>query len=88
MLPPTRTARIVNLAASMLFSTVGGCVAALMAPASPLVHTLILAIVVLVVSTFAANELRGVARGIYPLALAVLPSMATLAGGIWIVLYR
>ena len=51
-------------------------------------HSLILAIVVLVVSTIAASEFRGQALGFYPLALALLPSMATLGGGILTVLYH
>ena len=58
------------------------------APISPLIHSLILAIIVLLVSTIAASELRGQALGFYPLALAVLPSLATLGAGILTVLYR
>ncbi|HXP10055.1 MAG TPA: hypothetical protein VN828_16240, partial [Acidobacteriaceae bacterium] len=58
------------------------------ATVSPLMHSLILAIVVLVISTIAASEFRGLALGFYPLALALLPSMATLGGGILTVLYH
>jgi hypothetical protein len=58
------------------------------APISPLVHSLILSLIVLPISTLAANELRTSVRGVYPLTLAVLPSMATLGGGILTVLYR
>ena len=87
-LPPSRSAQIFNTAASCLFASLGGCVVARLAPESPLMHSLILALIVLLVSTAAASELRGAASGIYPLALSVLPAMATLGGGILTVLYR
>lgn len=87
-MPPSRSARIFNLVASCLYAVLGGCLTANIAPISPLLHSLILSIVVLLVSTFAASELRGQALGFYPLALAVLPSLATLGGGILAVLYR
>ncbi len=87
-MPPSRMAQIFNLAASCLYGALGGRLTATIAPVSPLVHSLILAIVVLLVSTLAASELRGQALGFYPLALAVLPSLATLGSGILTVLYR
>jgi hypothetical protein len=87
-MPPSRGAQLFNLVASCLFGGVGGAVVAWFAPISPLVHSLILSLVVLPISTLAANELRTSVRGVYPLTLAVLPSMATLGGGILTVLYR
>ena len=87
-MPPSRSARIFNLLASSLFGAIGGSFAAAMAPVSPLIHSLILAMIVLLISTFAASELRGAVQGFYPLALAVLPSLATLGAGILTVLYR
>lgn len=87
-MPPSRMAQAFNLAASCLYGVLGGRLTATIAPVSPLVHSLILAIVVLLVSTLAASELRGQALGFYPLALAVLPSLATLGSGIVTVLYR
>jgi Na+/citrate or Na+/malate symporter len=87
-LPPSRSAQFFNLAATCLYSAIAGCVTALLAPISPLIHSLILAIIVLLVSTIAASELRGQALGFYPLALAVLPSLATLGAGILTVLYH
>jgi hypothetical protein len=87
-MPPSRTAQIFNLVASCLYGALGGRLTATFAPINPLVHSLILAIVVLLVSTLAASELRGQALGFYPLALAVLPSLATLGSGILTVLYR
>ena len=86
--PPSRAAKIFNLAASCLYGALGGRLTATIAPISPLVHSLILAMIVLVVSTVAASEFRGQALGFYPLALAVLPSLATLGSGILTVLYR
>jgi hypothetical protein len=87
-MPPSRTAQLFNLVASCLYGVLGGRLTATIAPISPLVHSLILAIIVLLVSTLAASELRGQALGFYPLALAVLPSLATLGSGILTVLYR
>jgi Na+/citrate or Na+/malate symporter len=87
-MPPSRSAQLFNLVAACLYAAVGGRLTALVAPLSPLLHSLILAIIVLVISTIAASEFRGQALGFYPLALAVLPSLATLAGGILTVLYR
>ena len=87
-MPPSRTAQIFNLVASCLYEALGGRLTATIALTSPLVHALILAIIVLLVSTLAASELRGQALGFYPLALAVLPSLATLGSGILTVLYR
>jgi hypothetical protein len=74
--------------AGCLYAALGGRLTAIIAPVSPLIHCLILAILVLLISTIAASEFRGQALGFYPLALAVLPSLATLAGGILTVLYR
>jgi hypothetical protein len=87
-LPPSRSAQLFNLVATCLYSAIAGCLAALLAPISPLVHSLILAIIVLLVSTIAASELRGQALGYYPFALAVLPAIATLGAGIFTELYR
>jgi hypothetical protein len=87
-MPPSRTAQIFNLVASCLYAALGGRLTATLSPISPLVHSLILAIVVLLVSTLAASELREQALGAYPLALAVLPCLATLGSGILTVLHR
>jgi hypothetical protein len=87
-MPPSRAAQLFNLAASCLYAALGGHLTAMIAPVSPLLHSLILAIIVLLVSTIAASELRGQPLGLYPLALAVLPSLATLGSGILTVLYR
>jgi hypothetical protein len=87
-MPPSRSAQLFNLVASCLYSALGGRLTVIAAPTRPLTHSLILAIIVLLLSTIAASEFRGQALGFYPLALAVLPSMATLAGGILTVLYH
>jgi hypothetical protein len=87
-LPPSRLAQLFNLVATCLYSAIAGCLTALLAPISPLVHSLILSIIVLLVSTIAASEFRGQALGYYPFALAVLPSMSTLGAGILTVLHR
>lgn len=87
-LPPSRSAQLFNLVATCLYSAIAGFLTARLAPISPLMHSLILAIIVLLVSTVAASEFRGQSLGFYPLALAVLPSMAALGASILTVLYR
>ncbi len=87
-MPPSRSAKLFNLIASCLYAALGGRTAAVLAPVNPPIHALILAIVVLLVSTMAASEFRGQALGYYPLALAVLPAVATLGAAILTVLYR
>ena len=87
-MPPSRAARIFNLLASCLYAAFAGRVTALLAPAGPLIHALILAIIVLLLATMAASQFRGQSLGYYPLALAVLPSIATLGAGILTVLYH
>lgn len=97
---PSAGARFFNLAASCLYCAMGGRVVARLAPVSPLVHALVLAIIVLLLSTLAAKDLQTagpthaeadrtspVPAG-YSLALAVLPSLATLGAGILTVLGR
>jgi Na+/citrate or Na+/malate symporter len=87
-MPPSRSAQIFNLVASCLYSALGGRLTATATPISPLFHAVVLAIIVLLISTLAASELRGQALGFYPLALAVLPCLATLGGSILTVLYH
>jgi hypothetical protein len=87
-MPPTRSARLFNLIATSLYSAIGGRITTALAPVSPLTHALILAIIVLLVSTAAAAEFRGQPLGFYPFALAVLPSIATRGAGILTLLYR
>ncbi len=99
-MPPSRDARIFNLAASCLYSGIGGTVVARLAPVSPLVHSLILALIVLLLSFLAVSELHAPAEdapdsektastpAAYSLALAVLPAVATLGAGILTVLAR
>src|SRR3954451_13511818 len=87
-LPPSPSAQLFTLVAGCPSSALGGRVTAIVAPSQPLFLSLILAIVVLLVSTIAASEFRHQALGFYPFALAVLPCLAALAGGILTVLYR
>jgi hypothetical protein len=87
-MPPSVSARAFNLVATCLYAALGGSATARLAPISPLVHALILALIVLFVSTIAASELRDQKLGFYPFALAVLPSIATLGGGILTVLHH
>jgi hypothetical protein len=84
----TRLGIAVNLAASMLFAAAGGAVTAWLAPARPLLHTLMLSLAVLIVSALAVHDLRDRARLTYQVALLALTPMAALGGGILVVLLR
>jgi len=87
--PPSRGARVFNLVATCLYAAVGGRITAVLAPpASPLWLGLILSLIVLLLSTAATAEFRGLRLGWYPLALAVLPAVATLGAAILTTLYH
>ncbi len=84
----SRAAMFANLFFSALFGSVGGVLAAFLAPGRPLLHAMLLALVVLVISALAAFELRHTYPAWYQAALLALAPMATLGGGILEVLYR
>lgn len=84
----SRVGMAVNLAASMIFAAVGGAVTAWLAPDRPLIHALMLALAVLILSALAAHDVGRRTTAIYALALLALTPMAALGGGILVTLLR
>lgn len=73
-----------NLAFSAIYAAVGGWVTARLTPITrnPLTHTLMLAIVVLVLGALSAAQLRGKQPVAYQIALTALTPLAVLLGGL------
>lgn len=72
----------VNLGYSFLAAAAGGFVSAWLGSASPLAHTLVLAVVVLVLAALNALFARGKQVMGYQLALVVLTPLGVIAGGL------
>ena len=72
----------VNLGYSFLAAAAGGYVTALLGSASPLLHTLVLAVIVLVLSALNALLSRGKQTIGYQLALVILSPLGVVAGGL------
>jgi hypothetical protein len=71
-----------NLVYSMAFAAAGGYVTTWLAPANGIVHCLMLALVVLVLSALTAMQMRGKQPVLYQLALTALTPLAVLCGGL------
>ncbi len=84
----SRIGMAVNLATGMLFAAAGGAVTAWFAAGRPLLHVLMLSLAVLILSALAAHDLGRRNTAMYALALLALTPMATLGGGILVVLLR
>jgi hypothetical protein len=78
---PQLTYKLFNLSSSALFGMAGGYVTAWIARGNPLVHTLALAIVVLLLSALSALQLKGTVPVAYQLTLTMLTPLAVLSGG-------
>lgn len=73
----------VNVGLGLVFSFTGGYLTALLAHRdNPLVHALVLALVVLVLSAVSALQLRGKQPIYYLLSLTAFPPLAVLTGGL------
>lgn len=81
-LRPRRLDLLLNLGYSVLFAATGGYVTAWIARENPLVHTLALAMVVLLLSALSALQLKGKQPVGYQLALTALTPLAVLSGGL------
>jgi len=79
---PRRLHLLLNLGYSALFGAVGGYVTAWIAHANPIIHTLALALVVLLLSAMAALQMKGRQPVSYQLALTALTPLAVLGGGL------
>jgi hypothetical protein len=73
--------KLFNLASSAVFAMTGGYVTACIARGNPLVHTLALAMVVLLLSALSALQLKGTVPVAYQLTLTMLTPLAVLSGG-------
>ena len=72
----------VNLGYSFLAAAAGGYVAAWIGSATPVAHTLVLAVVVLLISALNAVLARGKQTIAYQIALVILSPIGIIAGGL------
>lgn len=79
---PRATYLLVNLGYSFLAAAAGGYVTAWLGSIGPLVHTLVLAVIVLIISALNAILSRGKAPVAYQIALVILAPLGVLAGGL------
>ncbi len=79
---PTRGYIFVNLGYSLAAAMLGGYVTTWLAQNNPLIHTLALAIIVLLLSGLSALQQRGQQPVWYQLALMILSPAGILAGGL------
>ncbi len=79
---PRRSYILVNMLYSFFASVAGGYVTAQMGSENPLVHILVLAVVILLLSGASAVQQRGRQPLAYQLALVVLSPVGVMAGGL------
>ena len=79
---PRRLYLWLNLVYSAVSAAAGGYVTTFLARANPIVHTLALALVVLLLSALSALQLKGKQPVAYQLSLTALTPLAVLGGGI------
>jgi hypothetical protein len=72
----------VNLGYSFIAATVGGYVTAWMAQSNPLIHTLALALIVLLLSALSALQQRGMQPIWYQLTLLAITPLGVFTGGL------
>ncbi len=75
-------AMTLNVCIGLVCSLLGGYVTARYAQGNPLVHTLMLALAVLVLSALSAVQMKGRQPIYYLLVLTIIPPLAVLAGGL------
>lgn len=73
---------VVNLGYSFIAATVGGFVTAWMAQSNPLIHTLALALIVLLLSALSALQQRGMQPIWYQLTLLAVTPLGVFIGGL------
>jgi hypothetical protein len=79
---PSGSYIFVNLGYSFLGAAAGGYVAAWLGSATPLAHTIVLAVVVLLISALNAVLSRGKQTIAYQIALVILSPIGIVAGGL------
>jgi hypothetical protein len=80
--PPDPFAMAVNVGLGLVFSFLGGYITARFAQGNPLIHALMLALAVLLLSALSAVQMKGKQPLYYLLVLTTIPPMAVLAGGL------
>ena len=80
--PPDHFVMAVNVGIGLVCSLAGGYVTARYAQGNPLIHALMLALAVLLLSAFSAVQMKGKQPVYYLLVLTVIPPLAVLCGGI------
>jgi small-conductance mechanosensitive channel len=72
----------VNVGLTLIFSLLGGYVTARFAQSNPLIHTLMLAFAVLLLSALSAMQMKARHPAYYLLVLIAIPPLAVLCGGL------
>ncbi len=80
--PPNHFVMAVNVGLGLVFSLLGGYVTARYARDNPLVHALMLALVVLLLSALSALQMKNKQPVYYLLILTTIPPLAVLCGGL------
>ncbi len=80
--PPDPFIMAVNVAIALICSLLGGYVTARYAQNNPLVHSLMLALAVLLLSALSALQMKGKQPVYYLLVLTTIPPLAVLCGGL------
>jgi hypothetical protein len=80
--PPGPFIMAVNVAIGLICSLLGGYITARYAQNNPLVHSLMLALAVLLLSALSALQMKGKQPIYYLLVLTTIPPLAVLGGGL------
>jgi hypothetical protein len=80
--PPDQFIMAVNVGLGLVFSLLGGYITARLAQNNPLVHALMLALAVLLLSALSAVQMKNNQPVYYLLILTAIPPLAVLAGGL------
>jgi hypothetical protein len=80
--PPDPFVMAVNVGLGLVCSLLGGYVTARYAQGNPIVHALMLALAVLLLSALSAVQMKGKQPIYYLLILATIPPLAVLCGGL------
>lgn len=80
--PPDPFIMAVNVGIGLLCSLLGGYVTARYSQGNPLVHALMLALAVLLLSALSALQMKGRQPVYYLMVLTIIPPLAVLCGGL------
>jgi hypothetical protein len=80
--PPNHFIMAVNVGTGLVCSLLGGYVTARYAQENPLIHALMLALVILLLSAVSAVQMKNKQPVYYLLVLTIVPPLAVLCGGL------